>query len=133
MSQEHKKPPTRKIFFLNKAISHLSYSSLTEWFVFPGLRAPRSLEDICHQGEDAGNGGQTLWSMLHTSSFVTLSNLQQFSEYSKCLNGKAKPLPHLLTNVHRIVSCNKPSNPGNKISVYIDGFIYLFFSIFSVV
>lgn len=76
VSQERKTPPTRKVFFSNKAISHLSYSSLTEWFVFPGLRAPRPLEDICHLGEDAHRGG-SLWSSCFT--LVPLSPLVIYS------------------------------------------------------
>lgn len=122
-------PPTRKVFFLNKAISHLSYPSPTGWFVFPGLRAPRPLEDICCQGEDAHRGGPLLEFMLHTGPFVTLSDLQHFFGYSKCLDGRVKPLPSLLINVHRVLSCNKLANPGHKIVIYTDGFAFANFPV----
>lgn len=49
VSQEHETPPTRQVFFLNKAASHLSYSSLTERFIFPSLCALHPLEGICSQ------------------------------------------------------------------------------------
>lgn len=66
-------------------------------------------------------------SVLHIGPSITPGNLQQFSEYYKCLNGRVKPLPSLLRNMFTIVSCNKLPNPGHKIVVNLGTFPFPFF------
>lgn len=96
----------------------------------PWLACPSTSGRHLPPGRRCPQWGQPLKFMLHTGPFVTLSNLQQFSWYSKCLNGRVKPLPSLLINVHRMLSCNKLPNPGHKVVIYTDGFL---FSVFPVV
>lgn len=70
VSQECETPPTRQVFFLNKATAHLSYPSLTERFIFPSLCALHPLEGICSQ-EKMPTAGPAVgvhashWSLCH--------------------------------------------------------------------
>ena len=95
----------------------------------PWLACPSSSGSYLLPGRRCPPWGQLLEFMLHTGPFVTLSNLQHFFGYNKCLGGRAKPLPSLLINVHRVLSCNKFPNPGHKIVIYTDGFAFANFPV----
>lgn len=89
VSQEHEMPPTRQVFFLNKATSHLSYSSLKKHFIFPSSCALILWKTFAAERRSPQQG-QPLESMLHTGPFVTFSDLQPFSEHKKCLKWEGK-------------------------------------------
>ena len=93
----------------------------------PWLACPSSSGRYLLPGRRCPPWGQLLEFMLHTGPFVTLSNLQHFFGYNKCLDGRVKPLPSLLINVHRVLSCNKLANPAHKIVIYTDGFAFASF------
>lgn len=80
----------------------------------PQLASPSSSGRHLLPGRRCPQEGQPLESMFLTGPSVTLSNVPQFSEYNRCLNGRMKPLPSLLRNVPRIVSCNKLPNQCTK-------------------
>ena len=95
----------------------------------PWLACPSSSGRYLLPGRRCPPWGHLLEFMLHTGPFVTLSNLQHFFGYNKCLDGRVKPLPSLLINVHRVLSCNKLANPAHKIVIYTDGFAFASFPI----
>ena len=95
----------------------------------PWLACPSSSGRYLLPGRRCPPWGQLLEFMLHTGPFVTLSNLQHFFGYNKCLDGKVKTLPSLLINVHRVLSCNKLDNPAHKIVTYTDGFAFASFPV----